>query len=261
MGTQDQVSAISAKGHHVSFDDLTLHYQPQMSADGSRIVSVEALLRVLNPTPRLMRPADVLEYFDAPDDAAALDWWVLSRACSDARLWPDITVGVNLTAGRFRDPTFVANFTRLLEDAGLPPHRIELEIIESSYIEDFETAVENINALRALGVKIALDDFGTGFSSLTYLLKLPVDKVKIDKSFVDGVAFMQSAAIVHAVVALARALGLKVTAEGVETVEQHRFLKAAGCHYMQGWLFSKAIDADTLTTMLAREKTHLRASA
>jgi EAL domain-containing protein (putative c-di-GMP-specific phosphodiesterase class I) len=244
----------AVKAHRVSFDDLTLHYQPQMSADGSRIVSAEALLRVINPTPRLMGPADVLKHFDAPDDAAALDWWVLYRACSDALRWPGISVAVNLTADRFRDPGFVARLAKMVQEIGLPPSRIELEIVESSYIEDFGAAVANINALRALGFRVALDDFGTGFSSLTYLLKLPVDKVKIDKSFVDGVAFMQSAAIVHAVVALARALGLKVTAEGVETPEQHRFLKAAGCHYMQGWLFSKAVEAKVLSAMLEREK-------
>ena len=122
---------------------------------------------------------------------------------------------------------------------------------EGAYIGDFDTAVANIRVLREAGVKIALDDFGTGFSSLTYLLKLPVDKVKIDKSFVDGVGFVQSAAIVHSVVALARALGLKITAEGVETEEQWRFLRAAGCHYIQGWLFSKAVSPDTLDAMLA----------
>ncbi len=235
----------------ISFDDLTLHYQPQMTADGSRVASVEALLRVLKPVPRFMGPADVLRHFDATDQEEALDWWVVRTACTDALRWPDLTVGVNLTAGRFRDPTFASRMALVAAEIGISPRRVELEIVESSYIEDFDTAVANIDALRAMGFKIALDDFGTGFSSLTYLLKLPVDKVKIDKSFVDGIGFMQSAAIVHSVVALARALGLKITAEGVETEEQHRFLRAAGCHYMQGWLFHKAMDADALTALLA----------
>ena len=235
----------------VSFDDLTLHYQPQMTADGSRVASVEALLRVLKPVPRLMGPADVLEHFGAPEDAEALDWWVVRSACRDALRWPSISVGINLSAGRFRDPDFAARLAGEVAAIGVPPQRLELEIVESSYIEDFETAVANIDALRAMGFRVALDDFGTGFSSLTYLLKLPVDKVKIDKSFVDGVDRMQSAAIVHSVVALARALGLKITAEGVETEQQHRFLKAAGCHFMQGWLFHKAMSADDLTELLA----------
>jgi len=247
--------------HRVIFRDLTLHYQPQMTADGSRVAAVEALLRVLKPEPRFMGPADVLRHFDAPDDAEALDWWVVRRACTDALRWPTISVSVNLTAGRFRDPTFADHLGAMVREIGADPRRIELEIVESAYIEDFDTALANITALRAMGFRIALDDFGTGFSSLTYLLKLPVDKLKIDKSFVDGVGLMQSAAIVHSVVALARALGLKVTAEGVETAEQHRFLKAAGCHFMQGWLFHKAMCADDLTELLAREAATLRAFA
>lgn len=243
----------------VSFDELTLHYQPQMTADGTRVASAEALLRVLKPVPRLMGPADVLAHFDAPEDAEALDWWVVRTACRDALRWPSISVAINLSAGRFRDPDFAARMVREVDEIGVPPQRIELEIVESSYIEDFDTAVANITALRAKGFRVALDDFGTGFSSLTYLLKLPVDKVKIDKSFVDGVGRIQSAAIVHAVVALARALGLKITAEGVETAEQHRFLKTAGCHFMQGWLFHKAMEADDLTTLLASEGPQRRA--
>jgi EAL domain-containing protein (putative c-di-GMP-specific phosphodiesterase class I) len=235
----------------VSFDDLTLQYQPQVAADGSRVVAVEALLRILRPTPRLATPADVLAWFEAPDDAEALDWWVFRRAATDALRWPSITVSINMTADRFRDPTFARRALAMLDEIGIEPSRIEVEIVEGAYIGDFERAVANIDTLREAGVKIALDDFGTGFSSLTYLLKLPVDKVKIEKSFVDGVGFVQSAAIVHSVVALARALGMKITAEGVETEEQWRFLRAAGCHYIQGWYFSKAVSADVLDAMLA----------
>jgi EAL domain-containing protein (putative c-di-GMP-specific phosphodiesterase class I) len=113
-------------------------------------------------------------------------------------------------------------------------HRPELEIVESSFIEDFEIANQAITSLRSLGIQIALDDFGTGYSSLTYLRRLALDKIKIDQSFVAGVDTVQSAAIVQAVVALGRALGFKITAEGVEMPHQHRFLRACGCHYMQG---------------------------
>lgn len=235
----------------ISFTDLTLHYQPQVTADGKRVASVEALLRILRPTPRLATPADVLDWYEAPDDAEALDWWVFRRAATDALRWPDLTVSINLTADRFRDPTFAATALAVIAEIGVPPERIELEIVEGAYIGDFDTAVANIRRLRERGVKIALDDFGTGFSSLTYLLKLPVDKVKIDKSFVDGLGFVQSAAIVHSVVALARALGLKITAEGVETEDQWRFLRAAGCHFIQGWYFSKAVAADAIDAIVA----------
>lgn len=245
----------------VSFDQLTLHYQPQMTADGTQVACAEALLRVLSPCGRLMGPAQVLSHFDAPEDAETLDWWVLRTACKDALNWPSISVSVNLTAERFRDNTFPDRLAQLVSELGLPPERLELEIVESSYITDFDCAVANVTRLRALGFRIALDDFCTGYSSLTYLLKLPVDKIKIDKSFVDDVEMTKSAAIVLALVAMARAIGLKVTAEGVETESQHRMLRAAGCHYMQGWFFSKAVDAPSLALMLAPKAPCVRHTA
>lgn len=235
---------------HVSFDELTLHYQPQMAADGSRIVSVEALLRVLRPEPRLVTPADVLAFFEAPEDAEALDWWVFRTAATDSLRWPELSVGINVTAARFRDPDFAERAVAVAAEIGADPRRLEIELVESSFIEDFEAAVANIERLRAAGFRVALDDFGTGYSSLTYLLKLPIDKLKIDKSFVDGIGTIQSTVIVQAVVALARALGLKITAEGVETEEQWRFLKIAGCHLMQGWYFSKAVSAEEITRLI-----------
>ena len=234
----------------VSFEHLTLHYQPQIASDGSRIVSVEALLRVSQPIPRLVTPADVLALFDAPEDAAALDWWVLRRACADAMRWPTISVSINLTAARFREPGLADRVMAVLDEIGLDPTRIELEIVESAYIADFDSALANIVALRAEGIRVALDDFGTGYSSLTYLLQLPFDKIKIDKSFVDGIGTYRSAAILHAIVALGRALGMKITAEGVETEEQYRFLRAAGCHLIQGWLFAKAVAPETIDRLL-----------
>ncbi|NLH82654.1 MAG: EAL domain-containing protein [Phyllobacteriaceae bacterium] len=240
----------SDRRKHVSFDELTLHYQPQVAADGSRIVSVEALLRVLKPEPRLMTPADVLAFFEAPEDAEALDWWVFRTAARDGLRWPELTVGINVSAARFRDPGFADAALAVAREIGADPRRLEIEIVESSFIEDFETAVGNIDRLRAHGFRVALDDFGTGYSSLTYLLKLPIDKLKIDKSFVDGIGTIQSTVIVQAVVALARALGLKITAEGVETEEQWRFLKIAGCHLMQGWYFAKAVSADEITRLV-----------
>jgi len=245
----------------VSFDELTLHYQPQMSADGSQVVGVEALLRVVKPTPRFVSPADVLAFFHAPEDEEALDWWVLRRACTDALRWPSLTVGINVSAARFRDRKFANRLMKLIGEIGVDPRQIELEIVEGAYISDFDAALANITTLRGKGVKIAIDDFGTGYSSLTYLLKMPVDKIKIDKSFVDEVGHMQSAAIVHSIVALARALGMKITAEGVETEEQQRFLRAAGCHYIQGWLFAKAMPAEKLTKYVASKTAAHRAVA
>lgn len=236
---------------HIALDDLTLHYQPQISADGRSIVSVEALVRARKPGPGRRTAADILAHFATPETTEALDWWVLRTAMTAALDWPSLVVGINVGADRFRDPGFAARTIALVEEIGVDPRRIELEIVEGSYIGDFDTAFANITALRAHGLRIALDDFGTGFSSLTYLLKLPIDKVKIDKSFVDGVGSIQSAVIVQAVVALARALGLKVTAEGVETEAQYQFLRVAGCHLIQGWLFAKALPAAEISRLLA----------
>ena len=236
------------------FDNLTLHYQPQMTADGKTVAAAEALLRVLEPTERFKNTADVLAYVEETEQVAALDWWIAERACRDALRWPGLSIGINLSAGRFRDPDLAPRLIEMVKTIGVPPKQIELEIVESSYIEDFEAANRNINQLRTAGFRIALDDFGTGFSSLTYLLKMPVDKLKIDKSFVDGLGEIKSTAIVHAVVALARAVGLKITAEGIESEEQWRMLKLAGCHYMQGWYFHKAMDPDALTALLAEQR-------
>ena len=244
----------------VADGDLTLYYQPQMMADGSRLSSVEALIRLSHPLRGLIGAAEILERLDAPMESAALDWWVLRQACVDSKLWPQISVAINVTAGRFRDPEFATKLMALIAEVGADPRRIELEIVEGAYINDFDIAVANIQTLRAQGIRVAIDDFGTGYSSLSYLLKLPVDKLKIDKSFIDDIGQMRSAAIVHAVIALSRALGLKITAEGVETEEQHRFLKLAGCHFMQGWLFSKAVPAARITELLTTGEVPRRVS-
>ena len=143
--------------------------------------------------------------------------------------------------------------------AGLPFNRLEIEVTEGAYFDNIEWALQELRKLRALGISVALDDFGTGYASLTYLRRLPFTKVKIDKSFVDECQTVGSAAIIHAVVALSRALGLKVTAEGVETAAQQHFLRAAGCHYLQGFLFSKPVPADEMTTMLTAASSAARA--
>ena len=232
--------------------ELALYYQPQMSADGTTVVCVEALIRHNSPFRGILGPGDFMPQLSAVE-LMNLDWWVLDQACHDALLWPSVSVSVNVSAVQFRNADFAERVLALVDHVGMPPQRLELEIVEAAFIEDFDMATANIETLRKQGVKIALDDFGTGFSSLTYLLRMPIDKLKIDKCFIDQVEFVRSAAIVHAIVAMARALGLKVTAEGVETELQHRFLRAAGCHYMQGFLFSAALSVGGITRMLAQQ--------
>lgn len=237
----------------VSFDELTLHYQPQMSADGSQVVGAEALLRVVKPTPRFMSPADVLAFFHAPEDEEALDWWVLRRACTDALRWPSLTVGINVSAARFRDRKFANRLMKLIGEIGVDPRQIELEIVEGAYISDFDAALANITTLRGKGVKIAIDDFGTGYSSLTYLLKMPVDKIKIDKSFVrELVRDDGDAAIVRSIIGLGQSFGKRVLAEGIESAAQFRFLLAEGCHEGQGYHFARPMPESACTDLLRR---------
>jgi diguanylate cyclase len=179
---------------------------------------------------------------------------VMRRATSDAVRWPGLRVGVNVSAIQFRQANFVQDVGDIIASAGLEPGRIELELTEGVLVEDADQAEAAMMELRSIGVKLALDDFGTGYSSLIYLRRFAFDKIKIDKSFLDSMeATGESAILVHSVVHLGRALGLEVTAEGVETDEQRRFLQAVGCHFLQGYLFSKPVPAETIDAMLLAE--------
>jgi EAL domain-containing protein (putative c-di-GMP-specific phosphodiesterase class I) len=176
---------------------------------------------------------------------------VLRRACLDGKAWPGITVAVNVSPLQFRRTDFVDVVERILAETGFDPKRLELEVTESTLIGNVDTAELAMSRLKALGVRLALDDFGTGYSSLLYLRRFPFDKLKIDRSFVHSIEkAADAAAIVHAVVSLGRGLGMKVTAEGVETAEQHLFLRAAGVHSMQGYRFGRPGSAAEFSTRL-----------
>ncbi len=226
--------------------DAHLYYQPQVTSDGKTLVGVECLLRSVDDDGQISGPKTILERIDDDAQADAVDWWVIRQACLDASRWPKLTVSINVSARQFQAPDFAGRFLVVLAEVGTPPSQIELELLESGIIENFERAIETMNVLRQSGIRIALDDFGTGYSSLAYLQKLPIDKLKLDKSLIDGTGELKAAAIVQAVTALSRALGLKVVAEGVETQAQQQFLRVAGCHLLQGYLFSPAVPADEI---------------
>lgn len=230
---------------------LVLHYQPQFTADGARMECVEALVRWQDPERGLIPPRLFVPMAEKSGLIGELGAWVMRRACRDGAQWSGLTIAVNVSPFQFRDPGLV-DFVRSTADAaGLPFNRLEVEITEGAYFDDVERAQIELKRLRALGIGVALDDFGTGYASLTYLRKLPFTKIKIDKTFVDECQSVGAAAIIHAVVAMSRALGLKVTAEGVETAAQQQFLRAAGCHYLQGYLFSKPVTVEEITARLA----------
>ncbi|MDE2579299.1 MAG: EAL domain-containing protein [Hyphomicrobiales bacterium] len=226
---------------------LLVQYQPVMSIDGGKMLGVEALVRWPHPVHGLISPDSFIALAEECGLILPLGEWVLRRALRDVQRWPGLKVAVNVSAIQFRQKEFVPMVERLLAETGVDPTKLELELTESVLIADADGAENAIIDLRALGVRLALDDFGTGYSSLIYLRRFAFDKIKIDKSFLQSMETTgESAIIVHSIVHLGRALGLTVTAEGVETKDQHRFLQALGCHELQGYLFSQPVGADDI---------------
>jgi diguanylate cyclase (GGDEF)-like protein len=230
---------------------LQLLYQPLVNNSGAILVGVEALCRWKHPERGDISPTEFIAVAEHSGLINELGQWVLRRACIDGKAWPGITVAVNVSPLQFRRTDFYDMVIRTLNETGFDPARLELELTESTFIGNAENAEAAMIRLKAMGIRLALDDFGTGYSSLQYLRRFPFDKLKIDQSFVRSIEkAADAAAIVHAVVSLGRGLGMKVTAEGVETADQHLFLRAAGVHSMQGYRFGKAVSAAEITTRL-----------
>jgi diguanylate cyclase (GGDEF)-like protein/PAS domain S-box-containing protein len=231
-------------------EEFTLHYQPQADIATNAVTGMEALVRWQHPEMGLVSPGEFIPLAEDTRLIVALDEWVLRTACAQNKAWqeaglPHLRVSSNLSARTFRQSGLPELVSRLLEETGLDPDCLDLELTESSVMSDAEAAAETLRALRGLGVHVSIDDFGTGYSSLNYLKKFPADCLKIDQSFVrDAATEPNDAAIVRAVITLARSLGLKVIAEGVETVEQLRFLRLLGCDEVQGYLLSRPLPAE-----------------
>jgi len=236
-------------------EELVVRYQPQLSADGERMVGVEALVRWDHPQRGIVPPTEFVPTAEHSGLIVRLDEWVLRRACEEAAKWPDISLAVNLSPSNFHHSDMVARLVRVLEETNFNSRRLEIEITEGMLLNATPEVLGQLAEMRQMGIRIVLDDFGTGYSSLGYLRSFPVDKIKIDKSFVQNLGVTEeSAAIIECVARLGRALGLTITAEGVETREQHRFVRAAGCHQLQGFLFSKAVSASKIKEMLSHAK-------
>jgi diguanylate cyclase len=233
-------------------DGLKAAYQPIMNSSGEVVVGVEALARWNHPTIGEIPPSQFIPIAEHSGLIIELGEWMLRRACLDGRAWPGLTIAVNVSPLQFRRSDFVEVVERILTETDFPANRLELELTESTLLGNLETAELSMLRLKAIGVRFALDDFGTGYSSLLYLRRFPFDKLKIDSSFVRSIEKApDAAAIVHAVVSLGRGLGMKVTAEGVETAEQHLFLRAAGVHSMQGFRFGRPDTAINISARLA----------
>ncbi len=231
---------------------LFVAYQPKMDASGEVVVGFEALVRWDHPLKGLLTPDLFIPIAEDAGLIHALGTWVLGEACRVSKNWPGLTMAVNVSPVQFKSDGFAAKVRSVVQNCGVHPRHIELEVTEGILIDDCAEVRSALDDLRLAGFRIALDDFGTGYSSLSYLKQFKVDRIKIDKSFIKRVGRDQEAiAIVQAVIALGHAMNLSVTAEGVETCEQGSLLRTAGCNELQGYLFSKAVREDELSIKLA----------
>jgi EAL domain-containing protein (putative c-di-GMP-specific phosphodiesterase class I) len=225
-----------------------LAYQPQVDLASGRVVGAEALIRWRDPDLGEVPPGQFIPVAEDTGFIVAIGDWVLAQAVRQAAHWRasgvDMTVAVNVSALQFQQADFVERVAAVLAAEGLPGHLLELELTESILVRDADEALQRLTALSRLGVHLSIDDFGTGYSSLSYLKRFPIERLKIDRSFVRGLPADDSdVGIVRAIVQMARALNLDVVAEGVETEPQRRFLMDAGCQLFQGFLFAPALDA------------------
>ena len=243
-----------------SGEGLSVHYQPLVDSDRRKVTGLEALLRWDHPQRGWISPQLFVPVAEETGLISALGDWVIAEACKVARDWPQLSVAINLSPIQFCDEGFAERVCAIVRECGASPRQLEFEVTEGVVLDQNETVRGALRRLRAEGFRIALDDFGTGYSSLSYLREFEVDRIKIDKSFVHSLGqTMDANAIITAVVTLGHAMGLQVTAEGVETADQEDFLRAAGCNVLQGFLFSKAVPADELGESL-REHAARRAA-
>jgi diguanylate cyclase (GGDEF)-like protein len=235
-------------------DELEVFYQPIYDLAEDRVSGFEALARWRHPTRGLVMPAEFIQLAEEIGLISPIGEWVLRRACAEASSWPaHITLAVNVSAMQFKDASLIQAATDALAAAGLPAHRLELEITESVLLADNVATLAILHTLRGHGVRIAMDDFGTGYSSLSYLRAFPFDRIKIDQSFVrDLTSAGGPGPIVRAIRTLADCLSMRTTAEGVETYEQLKWLREEGCHELQGYYFSRPVPAAEIPALIER---------
>jgi predicted signal transduction protein with EAL and GGDEF domain len=254
MGTvmQDRRSLELDLRNALAQGEFYLCYQPLVSLSTNEVVGCEALLRWNHPRKGLIPPVEFIPLAEEIGIIVQLGAWVLEQACMAAVKWPgQIKVAVNLSPLQFKTNTLVLQVASALARSGLQAQRLELEITETLLLQDTEATLDILNRLQELGVSISLDDFGTGYSSLSYLRKFPFNKIKLDQSFVKGLSDdHESIAIVRAVTAMGRSLGMVTTAEGVETRHQLETLRAEACDELQGFYFSRPVPGEQLLDVI-----------
>ncbi len=241
-------------------NEFILHYQPIISAANGEVSSCEALLRWHHPERGMVQPMQFIPMVEELGLISAIGEWALNRACKDAQTWPaHIKVAVNISVRQMRSQVFPLQVISALNQSGLTPNRLELELTESILASGDKIVLDNVNQLRTAGVRIALDDFGIGFSSLNCLKEYDFDRIKIDRSFLPNMSTEKMDAVFQAITTIGTQLGMSVTAEGIETLEQLNSVKAQGCTEMQGYYFSKPKTLEDLRQFFDQEKSKARA--
>jgi EAL domain-containing protein (putative c-di-GMP-specific phosphodiesterase class I) len=254
---REKLELESALHKAIERDELVLHYQPKIDVRTARMVGAEALMRWRRQGV-LVPPGDFIPLAEETGLITPLSEWAIREAARQARVWADSfgfadSIAVNLPNRLFERTDLVEYIHNAVTTYGVPHHSIELEITETGLMKDLQNVIPSLHRLNEIGVEISIDDFGTGYSSLAYLTTLPISEVKIDRSFVRDLGITpQSSAVVTAIIALARSLGLQVIAEGVETLRQMEVLRRLDCSLMQGFLFSKPLPPDELERWLAQ---------
>ena len=239
---------------------LQLHYQPQILIQDGHVTGAEALLRWTHPELGSISPAEFIPIAEDSGQIIQIGEWVLRTAIKQLKDWMDsgltpMVIAVNLSAAQFRQPNLPELVTGILDEVGLPHKYLELELTEAVAMDDPQTAIEVMDKLHALGIRMSIDDFGTGYSSLSYLKRFKVYKLKIDQSFVRDITDdPDDKAIVAAIINMASSLGMQTIAEGVETAGQLAFLRLQGCDEVQGYYFSKPLPADQFTSYIQKQK-------
>jgi diguanylate cyclase len=261
-GIEDRVQMESELHQAIELKQFELYYQPKVDARTGVVRSAEALIRWVHPSRGLVSPADFIPLAEECGLIGAIGEWVIREACRQARAWqeegvPSLRISVNLSASQFREVGLVDSIRRALDDVGLLARYLEVELTESAVMSDPEQSVAILEQLSAMGVLVSVDDFGTGYSSMSYLRRFPIDKLKIDRVFINEIASRpEDASIVRAIVSLAHSLNLKVVAEGVETSAQLDFLKTAGCDEYQGYHYSRPLPADQFQRLIRDARSH-----
>jgi diguanylate cyclase len=237
-------------------DEFVVFYQPKVSADRDTIVGAEALIRWMDPERGMISPGEFIPVAEESGQIEAIGTWILRQSCIQNRAWQEagfdpIKVSVNVSARQFRSRSLLDTVTEALDSSGLDPKWLELEITESMLMNDVDTAVRKMTALRDLGVGLSIDDFGTGYSSLSYLGRFPITTLKIDRAFIADVdTNPKTAEIARAIIGLSRGLNLEVVAEGAEVAEHVMFLRSNGCDTVQGFYYSRPVPAEEFERMM-----------